>query len=188
MGSNGVPPPDIERELSVRSNGDGRSRARCTVLDTIDHITIFPGRKARLESRVPILIQVVDCHEPSVPASESDALRGWREPVRHSVRPNGVSEPDHSGNGSPTMLAVPSVSPAVPTARAVVAVRTALIGSIELVTGQDGGTPPRMSQNPNVSEGIRIVRGIYGQRCTATFRVVVGDECVRSAARTGRVT
>lgn len=186
--SDGVPLSDIERELSVRSDDDGRSRACCTILDTVDHIAISPSRKARLETRVPVLIQVVDCHESGVSASKSNALGSRREPVRHSVRFNDVPEPDHSGDGSPTMLAVPSVSSVVSVASAVVAVRTALIGVTELVTGQDGGTSPRVSQDPNVSEDVRIVRRVGGQRCTTALRVVVGDECVRSAARVGRVT
>lgn len=86
------------------------------------------------------------------------------------------------------MLTVPSVDSVVPAASAVVAVRTALIGSIELVTGQNGGVSPRMSQDPNANEGVRIIRGAGGQRCTAALRVMIGDERVRGAARAGRVT
>ena len=92
----GVPLPDFERRLSVRSNGDGRSRARSTILDTVDHVTILPTWKARLETRVPGLIRVVDRHEPSLSTSERDALGRRREPVRHPVRLNGVPESDHS--------------------------------------------------------------------------------------------
>ena len=186
--SDGVPLPDIERELSARSDGDGRSRACCTIFDTVDHIAISPSRKARLETRVPILIQVVDCYESGVSTSESDALGSRREPVRHSVRLNDVPEPDHSGDGSPTMLAVPPVCSVVSVTGPIVAVRTALIGITELVTGQDGGTSPRMSQDPNVSQDVRIIRRVDGQRCIAALCVVIGDERVRSVARAGRVT
>ena len=73
VNSDGVPLLDIERKLSVR-DGDGRPRARPTVLHTIDHIAIFPGRKARLETRVPVLVRVVDRHKPNVSTSKRDAL------------------------------------------------------------------------------------------------------------------
>jgi len=133
--SDGVPIRDVEREVAVRSDGDGRSGAFPTVLDTVDHITVLASRKARLETRVPILIRVVDRHEPSLATSERNELRTRREPVRHFVRLNGVPESDHSGDGGPTVLTVPSVGSAVSTASAVVPVGGPLIGVTELVTG-----------------------------------------------------
>lgn len=157
MNSDGVPLPDIERKLSVGINGDGRPRARSTILGTVDHIAILPTWKARLETRVPVPIRVIDRHETSRSASERNALGSRREPVRHSIRLNCVSESDHSGDGGPTMLTVPSVGSTVSVASAVVSVRSALIRVTELVTGQDGGSAPRMSQDPNVSEGVDVV-------------------------------
>ena len=131
----GVPLPDVERELAVRSNSDSRSGAFPGSLDTVDNITILPSWEARLETRVPILIRVVDRHEPSISTSERDALGSRREPVGHSVRLNGVPESDHSGDGGPTVLAVPSVSSTVSAASARVSVRGPLIVVTELVTG-----------------------------------------------------
>ena len=182
-----VPLPDLECELSVGSDSDGRSGAPPTTFGTVDHVAILPARKARLETRVPILIRVVDSHEPGASASERDALGGRREPVRHPVRLDGVPESDHSGDGGPTVLAVPSVCPAVSVAGAVVPVRTALIVVTELVTGQDGGSAPGMSQDPDVSEGVDVARGAGGQSLEITFRIVVGDECVGTDAGAGRV-
>lgn len=86
------------------------------------------------------------------------------------------------------MLTVPSISPTISTASAVAPVRTALSRVVELVTRQDGRSSPRMGQDPNVSEGVRVVRRVDGQSRTATLRIVIGDECVGRAARAGRVT
>jgi len=74
MDSDGIPLPDIGSKLSVGSNGDSRSGAPSTILDTVDHIAVLPARKARLEIRVPILIRIIDRHETSRSASERDAL------------------------------------------------------------------------------------------------------------------
>jgi len=140
----GVPLPDVECRLSAGINGNGRSRARSTVLDTVDDITIIPGRKARLETRAPILVRVIDRHEPSITTSKRDTLRSRRDPVRQPVGLNGVPESDHSGNSGPTMLAVPSVSSAISVTSTVVPIRSALVGVAELVTGQHGGSAPWM--------------------------------------------
>ena len=183
----GVPVLDIERKLSV-CNGNGRSGARSTVLDTVDHIAILPGRETRLETRVPVLVRVIDRHKSSVSTPKRDALGSRRDPVRQPVRLNGVPESDHSGNGSPTMLADPPVSSTVSVASAVVPVRSALVVVTELVTGQDGGGAPWVSQDPNVSEGVDVVWRVYGQRRAVTFRIVVHNESVGGTARAGRVT
>ena len=82
MDGDSVPLPNIECKLSVGSDGDGRSGAPSTIFGTVDHVAILPGRKARLETRVPILIRVVDSHESCASASERDALGSRREPVR----------------------------------------------------------------------------------------------------------
>jgi len=160
--SDSVPLHDVERELSVRSNGDSRSRTASTVLNTVNHITVRSSGKARLEARVPILIHVVNRHEPCIPASERDTLGSRREPVGHPVGLYCVPEPDHSGNGCPTMLAIPPVSPTVSIAGPIVSVWSALVAVTELVTGQNGGSAPWMSQNPNVGEGVDVVWGVDG--------------------------
>jgi hypothetical protein len=177
---NGVPLLDIERKLSVRTNGDSRSGAASTALGTIDHVAICSSREARLETRVPILIRVVDRHKPSVSTSKRDELRTRGDPVRQPVRLDSVPESDHSGNGGPTMLAVPSVGSSIAVAGTVVPVRSALVVVAELVTGKDRGSAPRMSQDPNVSEGIDIVRRVSVQSIAVAFRIVVGNESVGS--------
>jgi len=184
----GVPLGDIEGKLPAGINGNGRSRTTPTTLNTIDHIAIVASREARLEARVPTLVRVIYRHESSVSASKRDALRSRRDPVRHRVRLNGVPEPDHSGNGGPTMLAVPPVSSSVSATSTRVPVWSALVAAAELVTGQNGGSAPWMSQDPNVSEGVHVIGRADGQRLAVTFRIVVGDECVGGAARAGGVT
>lgn len=86
------------------------------------------------------------------------------------------------------MLADPTVSSTVSVAGTVIPVRSALVVVAELVTRQDGGSAPRVGQDPNVSEGIGVVRRVDVQRRAVTFRVVVDDECVGRVARAGRVT
>jgi hypothetical protein len=70
----GVPLLDIGRKLSVRTNGDGRSRAFSTTLGTVNHVAIFSSWKTRLETRVPILIRVVDRDESRLSTSKRDEL------------------------------------------------------------------------------------------------------------------
>jgi hypothetical protein len=184
---NGVPLLDVERKLSVRTNGNSRSGAASATLGTIDHVAICSSREARLETRVPILIRVVDRHKPSVSTSKCDKLRTRGDPVRQPVRLNSVPESDHPGNGGPTMLAVPSVGSAVSVTGTVVPVRSALIVVAELVTGKDRGSAPWMSQDPDVSEGIDIVRRVSVQGIAIAFRIVVGDESVGTTAGAGGV-
>ena len=139
-----VPVLNVERKSPVGRNGHGRPSAASTVLHTIDNITILPSRKARLETRVPTLIRVIYRYESGLAASKRHTLGSRREPVRHLVGLNRVPESDHSGDRSPTVLAVPTVRPAVSVASAVVPVWSALVGVAELVTGQYGRTAPRM--------------------------------------------
>jgi len=86
------------------------------------------------------------------------------------------------------MLTVPSVSSTVSVASAVVSVRSSLIRVTELVTGQNGRSPPRMGQYPNMSEGVDVVWRVDGQTLAVAFRIVGGDESVGSAAGAGRET
>ena len=86
------------------------------------------------------------------------------------------------------MLAVPSVSSSITVASAVVPVRSALIFVAELVAGKDRRSAPRMSQDPNVSEGVDVVRRVGVQGIAVTFRIVVGDEGIGSTAGAGGVT
>lgn len=74
MNSNGTPATNVVTEASVRTNGNGRARARAAVLDTVNDVAVRSGRKARLESRVPALVGVVDDYESSISSSESDTL------------------------------------------------------------------------------------------------------------------
>jgi len=157
MDGDGVPLCNIEGELSAGIDGNGRSSATSTTLDTVDHIAILASWKARLETRVPILVRVIYRHESGVSTSKRDELRGRGDPVRHPVRLNGVPKSDHSGNGGPTMLAVPSIGSTVSATSAVVPVRSTLVAVAELVTGKNGGSAPWMSQDPNVSEGVDVV-------------------------------
>ena len=86
------------------------------------------------------------------------------------------------------MLADPTVSSTVSVAGTVVPVRSALVVVAELVTRQDGGSAPRVGQDPNVSEGIGVVRRVDVQCRAVTFRVVVDDKRVGRVAGAGRIT
>ena len=86
------------------------------------------------------------------------------------------------------MLADPTVSSTVSVAGTVIPVRSALVVVAELVTRQDGRSAPRVGQDPNVSEGIGVVRRVDVQRRAVTFRVVVDDKRVGRVAGAGRVT
>ena len=185
MDGNGVPLFDVERKLSVRTNGNSRSGAASTTLGTIDHVAICSSREACLETRVPILIRVVDRHKPSVSTSKRNELRTRGDPVRQPVRLNSVPESDHPGNGGPAMLAVPPVGSAVPVTGTVVPVRSALVVVAELVTGKDRGSAPWVGQDPNVSEGVDVVRRVGVQGIAVAFRIVVGNESVGTAAGAG---
>jgi hypothetical protein len=136
--------PNVESKRSVGRNGHSRPGAASTVLHTIDNIAILSSREARLETRVPTLIRVIDRYESGLPTSKRHTLGSRREPVRHLVGLSSVPEPDHSGDCSPTVLAVPTVRPTVSVASAVVPVWSALVGVVELVTGQDCRRAPRM--------------------------------------------
>jgi len=45
-----------------------------------------------------------------------------------------------------------------------------------------------MSQDPDVGEGVHVVRRVHGQTFAVTFRIVVDNECVGSTAGVWRVT
>jgi hypothetical protein len=85
------------------------------------------------------------------------------------------------------VLAVPSVGSSITVASTVVPVWSALIFVAELVARKDSGSAPWVSQNPNVSEGVDVVWRVGVQGVTVSLRIMVGDECVGSAAGAGRV-
>jgi len=45
-----------------------------------------------------------------------------------------------------------------------------------------------MSQDPDVGEGVHVVRRGGGQSCAIAFRIVISNECVGGTAGAGRVT
>ena len=122
MNGDGIPVTDAIGEASVRINGDGRACARATVFDTVDDVAVFSGRKACLESGAPALVGVVDNHKSSLSSSESDKLGRGGDPVGDIRGLNSVPEANHSGDGSPAMLAVPAVSSAIAGTSTVVSV------------------------------------------------------------------
>lgn len=187
MNRNGVSVADVVAEASVWTNGDDRARARATVFGTVNDVAVRPGGKARLESRTPALIGVVDDHESCVPPSESDELRRRGDPVGDVRGLDGVPETDHSGDGGPTVLAVPAVGSRISGASTRVSVGCARILIAELIAGQNGRRTEGMCQDPDVSERVHVVCGVYGQGLTVAFRVMVRDEGVGETAVTRRI-
>jgi len=157
MDGNSIPITDIVAEATVRINGDGRARARATVLDTIDDVAVRSGRKAGLESRGPALVGIVDDNESCRSSPESDTLGGGGDPVGDICSLNSVPETDHSGDRCPTMLAVPTISSAIAVTRAGVSVGSTRIYVAELIAGQNGRGTEGMRQDPYVSECVHVV-------------------------------
>jgi len=135
MNGNSIPVTNIVAEATVRINGDGRARARATVLDTIDDVAVSSGRKAGLESRGPALVGVVDDNESCISSPESDTLGRGGDPVGDICSLNSVPETDHSGDGGPTMLTVPAISSAIAVTRTRVPVGSTRIYVAELIAG-----------------------------------------------------
>ena len=133
MNSNGAPAIDAIAEASVGTDGDSRTCARATVLGTVDDVAVRSSGKAGLESRAPALITVVDDHESGVAPSESDLLGGRGGPVGDVRSLDGVPETNHSGDGSPAVLAIPAVRSRAPATCTRVSVGSTGIAVTELI-------------------------------------------------------
>ena len=188
MNGDGFSAIEVVAEASVRTNGNRRACTRGTVFDTVNHVAVRSSGKARLESGTPDLIRVVDDHETCASSSESDKLRRRGDPVGDVRGLNGVPETDHSGNGDPTVLTIPAIGSAIAGTCAGVSVGSAGIHTAELIAGEDGGRTERMSQDPDVSERVHVVRGVDGESLTVAFGIMVGDEGVGGTTVAGRIT
>lgn len=178
MNGDGVPATDIVTEASVRGNGNGRASARATVLGTVNDVTVRSGGEARLESRAPALVSVVDDHESRLPSSESDTLGRGGDPVCDTRSLNSVPETNHSGDGGPAMLAIPSVNSTIAGTSAVVPVGSTRIPVAELVAGKNGRGTKGMCQDPHMSKRVHVVCRVDCQGLSITFGIMVGDEGV----------
>jgi len=187
MDSNGTPATDIVAEGSVRANGDGRTCARATVLDTVNDVAVCSCRKAGLESRGPALVGVVDDHKPCLSSPESDTLGRWGDPVGDIRGLDSVPKTNHSGDGGPAMLAIPAVSATIAVAGAGVSVGSARITVAELVAGKNSGGPEGMCQDPHMGKCVHVVCGGGCQCLAITFGIMVDDEGVGGTTVTGRI-
>ena len=187
MNGDRVPVGDGVGKASVRTDGDGGAGAGATILDTVDDVAVRASGKAGLESRAPALIAVVDDHKTGVASSESNLLRGRGGPVGDVRGLDGVSETDHSGDGSPTMLTVPAVRACVAVTCTSVPIGSAGVPVAELIAGEDSRRAEGMCQNPDMGECVHVVCRGGGQCRPVTLGIVVGDEGVRGSAVAGRI-
>lgn len=135
MNGESISATEVVAEASIWTDGDHRTCTRATVFGTVNDVAVRSSRKARLEGRTPALISVVDDHESCIPTSKGDELGRRGDPVGDIGGLNGVPETDHSGDGGPAVLTVPTISSSVTGTSAGVSVWSTRVRIAELIAG-----------------------------------------------------